>query len=427
MKTDNAYMRELMRTFQHLDDLLTSSQRDEIYRSSLVALETLSKSLDSYEMRSVSASSSIAKALDEFSHQQASLLDSFQLDEQFSRSILLQAMKDQLNVLCIIDQSATTPMLEALRSATLRFDHKLYLDTLSKTMAQPIIEAADIGFLKVANIKQTLSGVLALPYGLSTVLDKLNMGTAKTIAQEEDISYNVAKKTFFDEHNPSATAVPKEINVICSASQFFEEIDDRDSELISATELMNFMTILSDRPGFAGNTSIGQRILEIIRNVVTRIGFDLDLYYHARGRNPEEAPYTADRMLTAPAGMTGPGRYNHPGQAFYYFASSADGAKAEIKKHEPNKTIQVARIRPIRPICMIDLSGTLTRGSMFLKYIRFNASNERMPREYLIPCFVSDCCRVCNIDGIKYYGSKEYNNYVAWNPSYFQFVEMVEG
>ena len=48
-------------------------------------------------------------------------------------------------------------------------------------------------------------------------------------------------------------------------------------------------------------------------------------------------------------------------------------------------------------------------------------TNLHRQREYLLPCFVADCCRESGIEGIKYYGSKEYKNYVSWDDSYFAF------
>ena len=49
-----------------------------------------------------------------------------------------------------------------------------------------------------------------------------------------------------------------------------------------------------------------------------------------------------------------------------------------------------------------------------------------MRSEYLIPSFVADCCYSSNIDGIKYYGSKEYTNYVTWDDRHFDFLRIDE-
>lgn len=57
--------------------------------------------------------------------------------------------------------------------------------------------------------------------------------------------------------------------------------------------------------------------------------------------------------------------------------------------------------------------------------IRFPLDDEnKMPRQYLLPCFVADCCQMIGFDGIKYYGSQEYDNYVSWSDRYFEDIEM---
>lgn len=51
--------------------------------------------------------------------------------------------------------------------------------------------------------------------------------------------------------------------------------------------------------------------------------------------------------------------------------------------------------------------------------------NARCRRVYLIPNYVSDCCCAHDIEGVKYYGSKKYSNYVTWNAGYFEFVRTI--
>ena len=48
--------------------------------------------------------------------------------------------------------------------------------------------------------------------------------------------------------------------------------------------------------------------------------------------------------------------------------------------------------------------------------------NEKM----IIPSFVADCCYSNHIHGIKYYGSKEYTNYVTWDDRHFEFLSINE-
>ena len=75
---------------------------------------------------------------------------------------------------------------------------------------------------------------------------------------------------------------------------------------------------------------------------------------------------------------------------------------------------------------MIDLSVEYPTRNKFLEYCRFSPAQDdysKVKREYLLPCFVANCCKANGIEGIKYYGSKEYTNYVAWNDGYFDFID----
>ena len=86
------------------------------------------------------------------------------------------------------------------------------------------------------------------------------------------------------------------------------------------------------------------------------------------------------------------------------------------------------KLKPIKEIRMLDLSNKLRRGSSFLKMMRYPLTDfsNKMPREYLLPCFVADCCQMIGFDGIKYFGSKEYSNYVSWSDGYFNDGGMCE-
>ena len=155
------------------------------------------------------------------------------------------------------------------------------------------------------------------------------------------------------------------------------------------------------------------------------IDFDHDTYYHARILPEGHCPYTENELRQAPYGVTWHGRFNYVGQSHYYFSDVQKGALLEVAKHSKEKQVQIATLKPSRKIKMIDLSGELTTQNKFLEYCRFNPSPDQYPnikREYLLPCYVANCCEMHGIEGIKYYGSKEYKNYVSWNDSYFKFV-----
>ena len=133
-------------------------------------------------------------------------------------------------------------------------------------------------------------------------------------------------------------------------------------------------------------------------------------------------PFTFDEMMKAPYGLPGAGRFNQVGRPHFYFASTKHGAEVEVKKHlKKDEVLQTVMIRPVKEIRLLDLSQSLQRGVTFLKWMRYPLSEvkNQMPREYLLPCYVADCCQMIGFDGIKYYGSKEYDNYVSWSDGYF--------
>lgn len=72
---------------------------------------------------------------------------------------------------------------------------------------------------------------------------------------------------------------------------------------------------------------------------------------------------------------------------------------------------------------MVDISQKTE--NVFLRFCRFSPDYSlatKVPREYLIPSFFSDCCKMCGYDGIKYYGTKSYSNYVTWSDGHFSIV-----
>lgn len=136
--------------------------------------------------------------------------------------------------------------------------------------------------------------------------------------------------------------------------------------------------------------------------------------------------YTEAQLLKAPVGVTWHGRFNYVGESHYYFSNKTKGATLEVKKHSKEKCVQIAKLKPIRAIKMVDLSQEIKTSNKFLEYCRFSPNPQdysNIKREYLLPCFFADCCKTFGIEGIKYYGSKEYSNYVSWHDRYFECVD----
>ena len=176
---------------------------------------------------------------------------------------------------------------------------------------------------------------------------------------------------------------------------------------------------------------VGIRIFNLIKELYKcgkhQINFDEDVYYHCRSRKKTEMPFVFDQMLKAPIGLPWAGRFNCPGRSYYYFSNTQKGAESEVKKHlKTDDVLQTVKIRPNCKIKLIDLSGTIKKCSVFLRYLRFNLPNtdDKWPKEYLLPSFVGECCKSVGFDGVKYYGAQDYNNYVTWSDGYFVYVGM---
>lgn len=334
---------------------------------------------------------------------------------------LFDLSRFQLNVLTQISNSKTTEMLDALKRSIINTEYVEFNEVLNQTLSKKYISAADFGMIKTFKSEKLIE-TKSLPVGMTTAMNDLHKSTSLRIASIPSIMYETDTRKFFVNAKKENKLSSTEMNVIGSAMDLIE--DAVDDEFITEIELMTFLTVLEEQRNYASQHPTGIKITEIIRDVLKKIDFDCEYYYHSRALDENNCPYTSRDMQTAPNRLTGPGRYNHPGLAFYYFADSLDGSKKEVKKHSTKKEIQTAKIRPNRSISMLDLSGHMRRGNTFLKYIRFEASGN-LPREYLLPCFVSDCCRFIGIEGIKYYGSSEYNNYVTWHANYFDLIEMI--
>ena len=336
----------------------------------------------------------------------------------WNKTIALQAEKYLL-----ITQSIETNMMESIKQSLINLDYSTYMKSLEKALSSFKIAAADIAYFKKIEVNNPDLNAI-LPRGFKTLLKDLNVSSANRLAKCEDVNLNSQTREFSPTHNPESTANASEMNVICAGASFFDELVGKDD--IQESSLMDFMTFLERIPNFGIEHPIGRSIFEMLTDWPLQRRFDRDYYYHARARNEEAAPYTYQMMLQAPAGVSGPGRYNHPGRAHYYFSDTADGAKAEVSKHvSKGSALQVVKLAPNDEARLLDLSFTGAPGNAFLKYIRFPATeHSTMPREYYIPCFVADCCIRHNLDGIKYYGSKEYTNYVVWECRYFDYISM---
>lgn len=324
------------------------------------------------------------------------------------------------NSLAKIEASYETPELKQLKTSLMNNEINA-LQTFASSLKTTHIEAPNIAFLKNMSTFNNLN--INMPKGLASVVKSLHIETANRLANSENISLDLSQKQFYIESDPEERVSTTEINIICSSLQLLSGIDE--------TDLIHFLTYLDKYPTHACNHNVGKRIDEIISEWDAIIDFDREYYYHARALKEGACPYTEAELRKAPYGITWHGRFNNVGHSHYYFSDMITGAVLEVKKHSKEKRIQIAKLNPIKKIKMIDLSQGISKPNKFLEYCRFNPDPSEYPlikREYLIPCYVANCCNLHGIEGIKYYGSKEYKNYVSWNDSYFdiEFYEIQE-
>lgn len=348
-----------------------------------------------------------------------------------NREVAKQLANVQSTAAVLASLPTATRMLKDVQLGLANSNISACVDAIQKSLNSTSIAMADMSFIKTAELMKSIVSELVMPVGLPSTIADLNKSSMERLAYNNDIIYKSDTRKFVSVINEEDYASASEMNVICRTEDFLDATEYE--EKFTENELMNFMSFLDDSPMFAMNSPVGRKIYGLICDFPYIIGFDKEKYYHCRARNKNDSPYVWEQMRRAPYGVTYPGRYNHAGQAYFYFSDNVDGAKKEILKHMSNKdkdskVLQVVELSVNAEVRLIDLSGRNKRGlNTFFKYIRFPLGTDQMarPREYLIPCFVSECCRAAGINGIKYYGGKEYSNYVTWQDSYYSFIRNV--
>lgn len=390
----------------------TELYKPDVYRTA----DALQKSFSKLNLPTLE----FAKNLQAVASQYSALLGSYDYSA-LAESARIVLEQSQPTTILQLATSYKTEMIHDAISCIVNANYGYLPNILNQTMQKPQIGAADVAFLKTGVIIPVIESELVYPRGFKTSLKTLNKTTAEDIADNGDIQYDTKCHKFL---YSDSDVDSKGLNIVCAG---VELLHDEFSE----TELINFVSYLFKTPMLGMFADTGKRIFDWLRNMFdlqeNTVGFDLELYYHCRSREKGTMPYTFDEMMKAPYGLSGAGRFNQVGRSHFYFSSTKDGAKAEVKKHVKGDVIlQTIKLKPVKGIKLLDLSGSLRRGAAFLKMIGYSLGDDtnKMPKEYLLPCFVADCCQRIGYDGIKYYGSKDYNNYVSWSDGYFEDAGM---
>lgn len=356
-------------------------------------------------------SSVVSATLSKVAAEQAELYHSIGLSKKIAQELSIV----KWDIFTKIANAYQTPEIDKLKKDLISEDYT-GLETFVKSINSTHVEAANIALLKISDAFNALHS--ELPKGIPTILKSLNIGTAERLSTSDSISLDVKSKHFYIEDEPNQKATIEETNIICSSLQVLSGLNEQD--------LISFLNHLYKFPNLATEHATGKQIMEIISEWKDFTDFDFEYYYHARALPEGACPYTSIDLLKAPDGITWQGRFNFPGESHYYFSNMPKGAQIEVTKHSKESRIQIAKIKPKKRIKMIDLSQKVKSRNKFLDYCRFSPDlkqNIKIRREYLIPCFVANCCKFFGIEGIKYYGSQIYTNYVSWDDTYFDFIK----
>lgn len=349
-------------------------------------------------------------------------------DSTVALATVVKTYQKNSEVITALNEAVKTPELLSLQKQII--DRGLMVDILGKfisdlsstwqsaigidNLEERSMAAQNVAFLRLTPNYRGLE----LPWGGKKVIKSLTKPAAEKLTQMDEILFDPERRKFYHKDTPKQQVTADEISVAESALCLFEGI--------TLDALISFESQLFDDPVFALDHPVGKKIFEIIQSWTEFIDFDRDTYYHARKLEKAEKPFLDQEMLKAPVNVPSHGRYNAIGKSCYYIADSLEGAVSEIRKHSgrTKPVIQVATIRPIKSIKLIDLSKKVSRQNNFIEHLRHTVDNEegKIIKEYLLPNFVASCCKRLKIDGIKYL-STGYCCYVMWKDDYFEFVE----
>lgn len=370
----------------------------------------------------------------------SSMMDYDLLHRVFSRSVAeefskiaslslgsVQAMKtiaDIQTAITIAQSTVSTDMINELAYNFSAFNIQECQPSIQRVVNSETILMADYSFLKTTPLLDMFKSEIMLPKGFVSDIKNLNVSAAKRVADNERIVFDTRKRLFIKDDYEVTT---RELNCVCDAAGLLDSLSD--TEIFDENELIDFMSHLERSFGTGLDSSTGQKIRNLVKEIDSFISFDRDVYYHSRPRKRSDTPYVGEQMLRAPYGVSSVGRFNHLGQSHYYFSDTKEGSVEEISKHidkdSSDWVVQTAKITSKGSIRLLDLSDKGKRRlKNFISFISKPCSEDsgKRPREYLIPQFLGDCCIDENIDGIKYYGGKDYSNYVTWKDGYFDYA-----
>lgn len=369
--------------------------------------------------------------------QMQSVLSSIARDgwlDTFSQSEMASIVSIQQDLIAHSIASCQTETISSLTKLLVEDRIAEGYKSIADALSASVVKAPDFALLgQVDGLVLSLEKLgysNAVPRGTKSFVRSLSAASIDCLSQSETVRVDLGNKKLLVDgegasagvHARAAAGVEigvgaKTFNVLTSSTSVFEALAEAD--------MMVLQDVCSEDPSFARDCRAGRFIWEAIDHWNAPIGPDREVYYHARLKKAGTAPYLMADMGKAPRLKVPCGRFNLPERAYYYFSDTEWGARQEVGRHGDGEEVQIARLTGRDSLRLLDLSGKGRACNYFLKYIRFpfDSPDSVIPTEYLVPNYVAQCCRHADFDGIKYYGSQTYSNYVIWDT---RNVEMVD-
>lgn len=187
-------------------------------------------------------------------------------------------------------------------------------------------------------------------------------------------------------------------------------------------------------PSLSLHDSLGKRLFkEIIEEKAETITIGVEKWYRAR-KVEQEKVFKSEDLHAPPIGVSGGGRFHHPGQSVLYLAAEKDLAISEcLSNYREPSLIWMQDYSMVNPVDNIldlrydwdnfaqlsndTLAALLASGSIFR---REEGSGHWKPH-YLLTRFLADCARLAGYNGILYSSAKDsgFNLVVFKNDNYF--------
>lgn len=182
---------------------------------------------------------------------------------------------------------------------------------------------------------------------------------------------------------------------------------------INHSDAIEFLNFLSKYPMLGLYHKVGKKLINAIHRIEKKQLTDIYLYRGRQWDDSQQLPYVEDQLFQPPFGIPYQGRFNPHGLATLYFSDSKDSVISELCVSKGQK-VTIIKVRILRPLNIIDLTADTSPIISLCNKPISNKSNTNT--EYLIPNYISQCCKYHHIDGIAY---QSVNQPIAQNYAFF--------